>query len=101
MANVQLNWTLPTTREDGTALDQSDIQHVRIEARVVGGEFGEINQVPPSNTSLLIEQVAGGDWEFQGIVVDSGGRESQPMVASLAVPISNPDALQTFEATLQ
>lgn len=97
MANVLLSWVLPTPSSS-----QRPIDHVRIEARVQGiQEWTPINQVPSSSTELLLEAVDPGEWEYQGIVVDTDGREDKnPKRATVVVPFNDPSPLETFNADL-
>lgn len=97
MANGRLNWTLPipTAR-------QRPLSHVRVESRVsVELPWAEIATVPIPDETLLLQDIAPGDWQFRGIVVDDSGAESTPLEASLAVPFEGPSPLAEFTATLE
>lgn len=96
MANVELTWELPTP-----TAQQRPIASVRIEARVSGvQEWSEINIVDAPGTSLTVQDLAPGDWEFRGIVVDNAGGESTPVEAAVFVPFDAPSPLVSFTATV-
>lgn len=96
MSDVRLSWELPTP-----TVSQRPIDHVRIEARVVGApDWAEINQVTPPTTELVVQDIASGDWEFRGIVVDTDGDESSPVAGSVSVPFDPPSPLTSFEVQL-
>lgn len=94
--NGRLFWQVPTPNPS-----QRDIAHVRIEGRVEGiEEWTEINNVDAPGNELILQDIASGLWDFRGIVVDVGGAESTPLVATLSVPFDDPSPLVTFSAEL-
>lgn len=97
MANARLNWVLPVPTNR-----QRPLAHVRIEGRVAGiAEWTEINAVDVPATTLLVQDIAPGEWEFRGIVVDNAGAESAPLGASLSVEFDAPSPLAEFTAAVE
>lgn len=91
-----LNWTLPVPNSR-----QSPLLHVLIEGRLAGiAEWTAINTVDIPGTSLTIQDIVPGSWEFRGSVVDTELRVSAPLQATLIVPTDGPSSLETFSATL-
>lgn len=98
--NVTLQWALPNTRESGKPLLASDIQNVLIDVSADGGAtWAPIGAFPPDVLSTQVTDLDFGTWLFRGIVVDTKGRPSQPLVATLVnEDTSPPSALVTLEA---
>jgi hypothetical protein len=98
--NVTLNWALPTTRESGKPLAASDIQHVAVEVSAdAGANFSLLGTFPPAVLSTQITDLDFGTWTFRGTVVDTKGRTSAPLEATLVnEDTSPPSALVTLEA---
>jgi hypothetical protein len=83
---------------------------MRVEMRVVADPelpFAKINAISPDSQgkgSLVVENLAPGDYEFRGTVVDVDGRESSPpneASASIVEPIENPSPAVSFTATVE
>ena len=88
MANIRINFQYPTTRTDGSTLLIGDINDVQISARVVGAPtFTPIAVVVFPLTTLLIQDVAPGEWEYQAIVRGAPGN-SEPVSVVIAVPFA-------------
>lgn len=97
--NVTLQWALPTTRESGKPLPVADIQHVVVEVSANGGvDWAQVGTFPPSVLSTQVTDLDFGTWLFRGIVVDTKGRPSAPLEATLVnEDTSPPSALLTLE----
>ena len=98
--NVTLSWALPTTRASGKPLLVQDIQHVVVE---VSGDEGQtwalIGTFPPDVLSTVVTDLDYGIWTFRGVVVDTRGRSSDPLLAILEnADTSPPSALLSLEA---
>lgn len=78
MARATLNWTLPTTRVNGTPLATSEIDRTDIMMSADGGaNFSPPAAVPPTGPQeFVVENLDVGDYLFRAIVVDTGGRVS-------------------------
>ena len=102
MADVQVNWVLPTTRISGFPLDPADIAHVEIHLSADGGNsYGKIGEYPPSVLSMTQTELDPGEWFFQGIVVDTKGKASKPLVNAIYIEdTSDPSALQELTLNL-
>lgn len=97
--NVTLQWALPTTRESGKPLAASDIQHVSVEVSAdAGANWSLLGTFPPNVLSTQLTDLDFGTWVFRGVVVDTKGRPSQPLTATLVnEDTSPPSALVTLE----
>jgi len=102
MANVKVQWVLPTTRESGKPLDPADIDHVRIEVSADGGvTFGLIGDFGPNELEADVNDLDFGTWVFRGLVADSKGRVSQPMFGSIVIEDTTaPGALESLTVSL-
>lgn len=92
-ADVRIRWGWPDTRSGGRLpLPIEEVAHIRLEARVQGAPgFSEIATVTPPTVERLLDDLASGSWEFRGIVVDSAGRESDPVTGSITIPLGDED----------
>lgn len=97
--NVTLSWALPTTRESGKPLLVEDIQNVVVEVSANGGvDWALVGTFPPNVLSTQVTDLDFGTWTFRGIVVDTKGRPSAPLEATLVnEDTSPPSALVTLE----
>ncbi len=82
MATATLNWTLPTTRTDGTALAATEIASVNI-MDSDSGVPGPIAVAPGAVTTFTTPSLAGGPHHFSVSVNDTGGVVSGPSNAVL------------------
>ena len=79
--DATVTYTLPTQREDGTALPVSEIRHVLIEAgtcsapNVFGTKEAEKLVAPPATTTTITTP-GYGDKCYRAFTVDTGGRVS-------------------------
>jgi hypothetical protein len=97
MANLNISWALPTTRESGKPLNPSDILHVRIEISADGGaNYGLVGDFPPDVLNTVVQDVDFGEWTVRGLVADTKGRVSNPVVAQVV----NEDTTPPSELTL-
>lgn len=98
--NVTLQWSLPNTRTSGRPLALANIQHVVVDVSAdAGASWAPIGVFPPEVLSAQVTDLDFGTWTFRGVVVDTRGRESAPLVASLVnEDTSPPSALVTLEA---
>jgi hypothetical protein len=96
MANLKIQWALPTTRESGKPLAIDAIQHVEISLSADGGaNYGVIDLLPPSMLETIVQDVEPGTWFAQGVVVDTAGRRSAPVTASAIVEDNSPPGALT------
>lgn len=102
MANVKLEWTLPTTRfPSGRPLAVADIAAVEIAQGVDGSSYGVIDVLLPTQLSTVVTDLEPGEWFFRGVVIDKGGKRSAPKTGSIVVPDeSGPGELLAFTLTL-
>lgn len=97
MANVRLNWTLPTP-----SVRQRAVARTVIDARVSPSlPFSTINTVDAPTSTLLVQDIAPGSWEFRATVVDVGNVPSDPVVASLDLAFDAPSPVVNFTATVE
>lgn len=92
--NVTLKWALPTTRESGKPLAVIDIRHVAIDVSADDGvTWSPLGAFPPEVLSTELTDLDFGKWAFRGVVEDTKGRVSNPLVASLTVEDSTPPSV--------
>ena len=71
MKTVNLNWDLPTTRVDGSALLVSEIAGVLIQISADNGaNFSDLEFVQAPDNALVVPDLVDGDYIFRAIVVD-------------------------------
>lgn len=76
MADVRINYALPTQREDNKPLPVDQISHVIVQMSADGGvNFAEIDQVPAPETEVLVRELEPGTYHFEFVVVD---KQSDP-----------------------
>jgi len=77
--SVQLSWTVPQQRADGSDLGENEISHYKI---FYGLEENNLNmetqEIPKDQTSYVIEGLDRGIWFFTIRVYDTNGLASQP-----------------------
>lgn len=97
MANVRVQWALPTTRESGKPLNPADIEAVSIEISADGGaNYAPVGDFAPNVLETTVADVDFGEFFFRGTVRDTKGRVSNPVVASIV----NEDSTPPSELTL-
>ena len=99
MARVTVNWVLPTTRQSGKPLDPAAIKHVLIEVSADGVEYARVGTYTPDIRSAVVDDVDFGEWFFRGTVVDTAGRQSLPLIASIVNEDTTPPG-QLVDLTL-
>ncbi len=74
LLSVSLSWTIPGTRENGEALDLSDIKGYEILYRKVNDElFTVISIADPATSEYKITDLEAGTYEFKITVYDTEG----------------------------
>lgn len=98
MSNVRLTWTLPNV-----STRQRPIQHTRIEFRAAGIAEWTVQDIVASDVpqELVFVDVPPGDFEYQGIVVDTAGEEGAPVQTAISVPFDPPGQISNFTAVLE
>lgn len=78
MAKATLNWTLPTQRVNGVALDPAEIDRTDIMMSADGGaNFSPPAPVTPDVPQTFeVDNLTAGEYVFRAIVVDTDGRTS-------------------------
>lgn len=84
--SVNVSWVLPTTRESGKPLDVADIARVELSLSVDGVNWSAYNTFTPDIFNTVIPELEIGTWFVQGVVVDTAGKSSAPVVESIAIP---------------
>ncbi|MBP8181890.1 MAG: hypothetical protein KAZ88_12990 [Acidimicrobiia bacterium] len=98
MANVRVQWVLPTTRESGKPLAAADIAAVAIEISADGGaNYSPVGEFGADVLETTVADVDFGEFFFRGTVRDTKGRVSNPVVASVV----NEDTTPPSELTVQ
>lgn len=89
MSTAVLNWVLPTTRTDGSALAAADIAGIDIFDMASATPTTPIGNAAGSATSFTTGVLTVGDHGFTMVANDSGGRKSDPskvVVGTVAAP---------------
>lgn len=92
MANVKVQWSLPTTRESGNPLAVDDIDHVAVELSADGVNFAVLGTFPPNVLETVVEALDTGEFSFRGTVVDKKARRSKPYLTSITIDETAPAA---------
>jgi hypothetical protein len=101
MANIKVQWVLPTTRESGKPLKVTDISHVRIEVSAdEGASFALINDFPPDVLETLVQDADFGVWVFRAACADTKGRVSEWVVGSTVIEDTTPPSVVTLTLSL-
>jgi len=90
MPNVAVNWTLPTTRVSGKPLAVDQIAAVRIEIGVDGENYAPVGEFTPDVLETVVSDLEAGTWLFRGTVIDTKGRLSLPVDASIVLEDTTP-----------
>ena len=102
MANIRVQWGLPTTRESGKPLSAGAISRVKLEISAdEGANWGLFGEYGPSTLETTVTDLEPGVWSFRGTVFDTAGRVSKPLVASVTIEDTTPpSALPSLTLTL-
>lgn len=90
MANVNVNWVLPTTRVSGKPLNPADVAAVDLSISIDGTNFTAFDSFAPPTLGTVVTDLEPGQWFFSGTVRDTLGRLSIPVVSSLVIPDNTP-----------
>ena len=97
MANVRLNWTLPTPTSRQRAIARTVIEG-RVSASL---PWTTLNTVDAPGSTLLLTDHPPGAWEFRATVVDVGSVPSSPVVAALELAFDPPSPVTSFTAAVE
>lgn len=102
MARATLNWTLPTERVDGTALDPSEIDRTDIMMSADGGaNFSSPAPVLPTEPqTFVVDNLTVGSYVFRAIVIDTDGRASDMAEVTGSV-LAAPAAITDLSVTIE
>lgn len=85
--NVNVSWVLPTTRESGKPLNPADVAGVELSISAdLGANWSVYDTFPPSVLTTVLPELEIGEWQVKGVVKDTAGKVSKPVVASIVVP---------------
>lgn len=102
MANIRVQWVLPTTRESGKPLAVTDIRHVRVEMSAdAGASYTLVSDFPPDVLGTLVQDADFGEWTFRAACVDTRGRVSDWTVGSVLIEDTTPPSAPTITLTLE
>jgi hypothetical protein len=92
---VNVSWVYPTTRESTKPLNPADIASVELSLSADNVNWSAYDTFPNGVLSTVIPELEIGEWFVQGVVVDTAGKKSKPVVKSIVVPDETaPGALQ-------
>ncbi len=99
--NVNVSWVLPTTRESTKPLDPAQIASVELAISADQSNWSVYDTFAKEVLSTVVPEVDIGTWYFRGVVVDTAGKRSAPLVASVVVPDETaPSALGALNVVL-
>lgn len=100
MQTIHLQWTLPTTRVDGSPLAATDIATVDVTDTFAN----TVTHLPGTATTFDTGDVTGqtGDHAFSVTVTDTSGNVSAPATVTVNVPVAvaAPNAVTGLTGTL-
>jgi hypothetical protein len=101
MPNVNVTWILPVTRVSGKPLAPESIDSVKLDISADGVDFTPFDVYPRDILETTITDLEPGEWFFRGTVVDTAGRQSVPVAASIVIEDTTPPgALQSLTLNL-
>jgi hypothetical protein len=83
--SVNVSWVLPTTRESTLPLNPADIAAVELSLSVDGETFVAYDTFTPDVLSTVIPDLEIGKWFVAGVVVDTAGKKSKPLVKDIVI----------------
>ena len=98
--SVNVSWVLPTTRESTLPLDPADIASVELELSTDGVAFVPYDTFAANVLSTVIPDLEVGKWYVQGLVVDTAGQKSKPVVESIVILDTSPPGTLTLTLSL-
>lgn len=84
--SVNVSWVLPTTRESGKPLSPAEIAGVELSLSTDNVNWTAYDSFPAAVLATVIPELDVGEWFVAGVVVDTVGKKSKPVVASIVVP---------------
>jgi len=101
MANIKVDWVLPTTRMSGKPLAVTDIRHVRVEVSAdEGNTYSLIGDFPPDVLETLVQDADFGTWTFRAACVDTKSRVSDWAVGTVVIEDTTPPGPVSLTLTL-
>lgn len=99
--NVNVAWVYPTTRQSGLPLPANELAGVELSVSVDNTNWTVYDSFTAAETSTVVPELEAGTWYFRGVVLDTAGRRSAPLVANIIVPDESPPGpLSTLNVTL-
>lgn len=95
MANVKLEWALPTTKfPSGRPLPAGEIAGFEVAVSIDDGASWSVTDVfTPGVTSTVFNDLEPGLWKFRGVTLDKSGRRGVEAFASVDIAdLSGPGA---------
>ena len=84
--SVNVSWVLPTTRESGKPLDPAQVAAVELSLSADNVNWTAYDTFLPAVLATVIPELDIGEWFVQGVVLDTAGKRSKPVVKSIVVP---------------
>jgi len=88
--DVNVSWVLPTTRKSGKPLNPADVAAVELSLSADNVNWSAYDSFPKEVLATVIPELDIGEWFVQGVVVDTAGKKSDPVVQSIVVPDETP-----------
>lgn len=104
MSDARIAWVLPTTRESGLPLAESEIQFVEILMSADGGtNYVIAGAIAPPILELVVSDLDVGMYHFKAVVVDSNDRRSADSVPVIGdvLDTSPPSGIASMTVTIE
>ena len=88
--SLNVSWVLPTTRESGKPLALADIAGVELSLSTDGKFWSVYDTFTNDVLATVIPELEIGEWFVSGVVVDTTGKRSKPLVQSVVIPDESP-----------
>jgi len=99
--NLNVSWVLPTVRESGKPLNPADIAGVELSISADNTNWSVYNTFAPTVLTTVIPELESGAWWVRGVVKDTAGRVSKPVVSTITLPDTTaPGALASLTLAL-
>lgn len=104
MSDARIAWVLPTTRESGLPLAESEIQFVELSMSAdAGANYVVVGAFAPPLLETLVSDLDVGTYRFKAVCVDSNDRRSADSaeVPGVVLDTSPPSAIAELTVTIE
>lgn len=103
MANVRVNWVLPTKRVGGKALAASAIAYTSVQMAIGSLPFTEVAKVTAPAATFLQTELEPGTYKFRVVIVDkqTPAESSAPTDSSISLRDAAPEAATALTVVVE